>query len=66
MKKLLLILLFTACSKDNNDKTCWECDLPPSGSSTIEKVQGCTEDGSIPQFKDSNGNVYATTNCKKI
>lgn len=65
MKILLLFCLvsFVACSKNDSDsgKTCWECNV-----SQTETKKGCTEDGSIPVFKDANGNPYGTFNCRKI
>ena len=55
MKALLLIasLCFLSCEK--MDKTCYDCELR-SISGYTEKRKYCSEDGSIPQFKDRDGN----------
>lgn len=68
MKIFYLLFLFVAlsCSKSKDDKTCWECDRPPSGSYSGTSVEICADGSQAPTtHTDSQGNSYGVSNCVK-
>lgn len=54
----ILILLFVSCSKNNDNETCWNCQLgsSPNGQSNPDR-RVCLPEGEEPgTFQDNNGN----------
>lgn len=63
---LLLLSIGLSCSKSKDDKTCWECDRPPSGTYTGTTVDICAEGSQAPtNHTDGQGNSYSVSNCVK-